>query len=253
MATPRDFTLTAYELLLTALKARGYAFHTFEDYLAHRPTGKVILLRHDVDRSPIHSLRAAYLEKKLGIRSSYYFRIVKQSNDPDMIRSIVLLDHEIGYHYEDLALCSGNKERAIQSFETNLSYFRQFYPVSTICMHGSPLSAWDNRKLWETYQYSSYGITGEPYFELDFSQFLYLTDTGRRWNGDKVSVRDKVTSPYRYEFRSTFDILDKLDELPPQLMITTHPQRWDNEFFPWVGELVLQNIKNSMKRFLVNS
>ncbi len=38
------------------------------------------------------------------------------------------------------------------------------------------------------------GIIGEPYFDVDFSRVFYLTDTGRRWDGDAVSVRDKVKS-----------------------------------------------------------
>ena len=39
-------------------------------------------------------------------------------------------------------------ELAICDFGRNLEKFRKFYPVKTICMHGSPLSKWDNRDLW---------------------------------------------------------------------------------------------------------
>ncbi len=60
-------------------------------------------------------------------------------------------------------------------------------------MHGSPLSKYDNKLLWKYYNYRDFGIIGEPYFDVNFSKVLYLTDTGRRWNGEKVSVRDKVT------------------------------------------------------------
>src|SRR5690625_2901666 len=59
-------------------------------------------------------------------------------------------------------------------------------------MHGSPLSRYDNRDLWKSYSYRDYGIIAEPYFDMDFSRVLYLTDTGRRWDGDKVSVRDRA-------------------------------------------------------------
>jgi len=61
-------------------------------------------------------------------------------------------------------------------------------------MHGSPLSKWDNRDLWKRYNYRDFGIIGEPYFDVNFDKVLYLTDTGRRWDGEGVSVRDKVTS-----------------------------------------------------------
>jgi len=249
----RDFTLSAYELLLTSLQNKGYQFLTFEEYMTSQKKGKLIILRHDVDDLPQNSLNTAILEKRMGIRSSYYFRIVEQSNDPAIIRHIAGLNHEIGYHYEDLALANGNTQRALEGFKENLNYFRQYYPVKTICMHGSPLTPWDNRKLWENYKYSDFGIIGEPYFEIDFQKFYYLTDTGRRWNGDKVSIRDKVTPYHNLEFRTTFDIVNRIAELPPQIMITTHPQRWGNNLAPWIKEFVFQNFKNQIKRLIVKN
>jgi hypothetical protein len=249
----RDFTLSSYELLLRSLQKRDYHFLTFEEYLTVPEKKKVVILRHDVDDLPQNSHNTALLENSLGIKASYYFRIVKQSNHPEVIRSIAALNHEIGYHYEDLALANGDHKKALAGFEENLAYFRQYYPVRTICMHGSPMTAWDNRKLWENYKYSNYGIIGEPYFEIDFSKFLYLTDTGRRWNGEKVSVRDKVKSGNNQEFRTTFDIVNKVGELPNQIMITTHPQRWENNLLPWMKELVFQNLKNQIKRLVVKS
>ncbi|HET6226668.1 MAG TPA: hypothetical protein VFF27_10335 [Bacteroidia bacterium] len=248
----RDFTLSSLELLLTTLLKNGYTFVTFEDYLRNKPEGKRVILRHDVDLFAHNSLETAILENKLGIKGTYFFRIVKQSNKPQIIKAIAALGHEIGYHYEDLAHAHGDKEKAIKSFEKNLEYFRTYYPVKTICMHGSPVSKWDNRKLWETYDYKEYGLIGEPYFELDFKKLLYLTDTGRMWDGHKVSVRDKMphSSSHNLSFTTTFDIVKKGDQLPDQIMITTHPQRWNNDRFRWILELVFQNIKNLVKRWI---
>ncbi len=250
----RDFTLSTFELLLVSLQEKGYKFVTFENFLSQKASGKQVILRHDVDDSPQNSLDAAILENRLGIKGTYYFRIVNQSNSPNIIKSIASLGHEIGYHYEDLALAGGNSEKAIQSFEKNLAYFRQYYPIKTICMHGSPFSKWDNRKMWDRYNYKDYGITGEPYFEIDFNDFLYLTDTGRMWNGDKVNVRDKVPSTILlpFSFSTTFDIINHADQLPDQIMITTHPQRWNNSITKWVMELVLQNSKNIIKRLIAS-
>ena len=79
-------------------------------------------------------------------------------------------------------------------------------------MHGSPLSKYDNRDLWKKYDYRDYGIIGEPYFDIDFNEVLYLTDTGRRWNASGSNVRDKVKSKYNYNFKSTFDIISALEK-----------------------------------------
>lgn len=248
----KDFTLSVFESLLSSLQKNGYSFITFEDFLIQKPTGKCVILRHDVDDLPVNSLRTAVIENKLGIKGTYYFRIIKKCNDPEVIKSIVELGHEIGYHYEDLALSGGNQEKAINSFEKNLTYFRQFYPVKTICMHGSPLSKWDNQMMWEKYNYKDYGIIGTPYIDIDFNRMLYLTDTGRRWNGKNVSIRDKVNSSYDFRFHTTFDIINSITKLPDQIMITTHPQRWNNSISRWVLELILQNGKNIIKRLIAS-
>ena len=264
-----DFTFHTFKKLLKALKEQQYAFQSFVGFLKN-PAPRAIILRHDVDARKLNSLHAAKLEAELGISGTFNFRMVSQSFDPEVIREIAALGHEIGYHYEDLSTVKGNYEEAIKSFEQNLAKLRHIVPIETICMHGSPLSKYDNRKIWERYNYKRYGIIGEPYFDLDFSQMLYLTDTGRRWDGEKVSIRDKVSGERergregegvreRIEsqtsqsiFHSTFDIIHAASQgkLPDKIMITIHPQRWEDRPLPWIRELVFQNCKNVIKSII---
>lgn len=70
------------------------------------PQEKVVILRHDVDLRAKNSLITAQIEHDLGIVGSYYFRIVKDSNNPNIIRKIAELGHEIGYHYETMDTAS---------------------------------------------------------------------------------------------------------------------------------------------------
>ena len=207
-----------------------------------------------------NSLATAQIEHELGICATYYFRVVPQSNQPDIIRAIAALGHEIGYHYEDMALMQGDTEKAYAHFQQQLNYFRQFYPVRTICMHGAPTSQWDGKELWKHYDYRALGIIGEPYFDIDFSQMFYLTDTGRCWDGYKVSVRDKIPvyqdqwNAQGLVYHATNDIIHAAEQgsLPPRIMITTHPQRWTDRPLAWLKELLVQNAKNIIKRlFLV--
>lgn len=248
----RDFTLSVYKELLEELKNAGYQFYTFEKFCQNKPQGKIVILRHDVDLKPKNSYETAKIENELSICSSYYFRIVPQSNKPHVIKEIAALGHEIGYHYEDLVIAKGNKYKAIEHFIKHLEYFRNFYPVCTICMHGSPTSRFDNKRLWVKYDYHDYGILGEPYFDINFNQCLYLTDTGRCWNGSKFSIRDKVSGKYNFNFKSTFEIIRAIEDntLPDQIMIATHPQRWSDSIYIWTKELILQNIKNIIKYFI---
>ncbi|MCR5050289.1 MAG: hypothetical protein K6A36_04320, partial [Paludibacteraceae bacterium] len=112
---------------------------------------------------------------------------------------------------------------------------------------------------WKKYDYKSLGVKGEPYLDTDFSDVFYLTDTGRCWDGYKVSVRDKIPQ-YQDEWtkrgltwHTTAELLEavRADRLPPHVMMTTHPQRWTNDTKAWWRELVLQTAKNCIKRLLV--
>jgi len=249
-----DFTVNIYHSLLKSFLDNGYAIISFEDYLINDPGTPFVILRHDVDKKPENALITAKIERDYGIRSSYYFRIVKSSNDPEVIRKIASLGHEIGYHYEDYSIAGGNAKKAIRQFTDNLEYFRRFYPVRTICMHGSPMSRYDNRTIWNFLSFETFGIIGEPYYTIDFTQVQYLTDTGRRWNGEKVSIRDKVDDRFRGNYRSTYDIIQAITDrkLHSRLMITVHPQRWNPIGVEWAIEYAGQNIKNQIKRLLLS-
>ncbi len=244
-----DFTVKKYKQLLVALKSKEYTFQTFERFLKS-PADRSIILRHDVDSLPHNSLDFAKIQAELDIVGSYYFRAVPQSWDENVIKEIARLGHEIGYHYENLTTCKGNLSKGIVDFEKNLELLRKIAPVSTICMHGSPLSKHDSKDLWKKYNYNNYDIIGEPYFDVNFNDVFYLTDTGRRWDGEKVSVRDKVSTSFRFYFHTTQNIIDALNqnELPNKIMFTFHPQRWNDNLLIWSKELVLQNTKNMIKK-----
>ncbi len=255
MTLVRDFTLRAYSNLLAALIEAGYTFRTFGQFQTQLADGKVAILRHDVDLFPANSLATAKIEAEKGIRAVYYFRAVPESWDEPIIKEIASLGHEIGYHYESLTTCQGNVDAAYTDFCQNLERLRKLVEVKTICMHGSPCSPYDSKDIWKKYSYKDLGIIGEPYFDVDFSQMFYLTDTGRRWDGFKYSRRDKVPQQEQWTkeglvFHSTDDIISASQKgsLPNKIMFTTHPQRWTDNKVAWFKELVLQNMKNVVKR-----
>lgn len=176
----------------------------------------------------------AETEASRDIKATYYFRKSKLSFKKPILKRIVELQHEIGYHYEDLAVCAGDYQAAIQSFQKNLELFREFYPVKTICMHGSSGSPYDNRDLWKKYDMQDYGIICEPYLSIDYDKVLYLSDTGRRWNGFKMSLRDNVKTKYDFNFTRTWEIVDAVDKLPDQILFTAHPEQWVDNFPEWL-------------------
>ena len=319
---------------------------TFTEFVETKPGEmKLIILRHDVDKKPLQSLITAEIENKLGIKGTYYFKVDKNVFHSEVIECIAELGHEIGYHYDDLNAADGVLENALDLFQKNLAKLRKLALIKTACMHGSPLSRHDNKDLWKNFDYHELGIIGEPYFDIDFNEVLYLTDTGRRWDGSKVSIRDKVIgdglgvrgekedrkqktegsgktekdgrgvvgSPggtyFHYDFNqpsellksssesipsldvfsgypelaknivmvdqldpptyaddwccdplalhlhSTDDIIQALKEnhLPDKIMLTIHPQRWSDNYFFWLRELIWQKIKNPLKYLKLKS
>ena len=100
-------------------------------------------------------------------------------------------------------------------------------------------------------------------FDIDFNKTFYLTDTGRRWDGWKVSVRDKVPQQVECKkqglvFHSTNYIIRYIQQgtnneqqTMNKIMLTMHPQRWHNKSLPWTKELAIQNLKNILKYFLI--
>jgi len=245
-----DFTLDKYRQLLIALKESGLSFR----------------LRHDVDLLPQNSLRTAEMESQLGLSATYYFRMVPESYNETIIKEIFSLKHEIGYHYESLTTCNGDVDAAYADFCDNLEKLRQLTPIQSICMHGSPRSPWDSKDIWKKYDYRQLGIIYEPYFDTDFSKTFYLTDTGRRWDGYRVSVRDKIPAfQEKWEseglsFHTTDSIIDQLkDKNSPlcdsgyDLLITTHPQRWNPFGVQYIKEFCMQSVKNVIKGYLIKS
>lgn len=255
-----DFTWVTYKQLLTTLQNNHYVFYRFEDYCTqlatHEPfPTRWVILRHDVDRNASNALLMAQLETHMGIMGSYYFRAASDDNQRLVIQQIADLGHEIGYHYEDLALCKGHVAKALIHFQEQLSYLRQFYPVRTICMHGSPCSAFDNKSLWASHSYLTYGIIGEPYLSLNFEEVYYLTDTGRCWDGQKYSIRDKVNTSITSQYHTSQQVMCAATEgsLPNNMMLTIHPQRWTDNRLLWFCEWLLQSTKNQLKRVLNTS
>lgn len=249
----KDFTLNIYTTLLDSLKESNYEFQRFDDFI-NAPKEKVVILRHDVDARNLHSLAFAKIQHEKGILGTYYFRMVPQSFDEEIIKEIQSMGHEIGYHYEDMDFANGDSTKAIEFFENHLEKLRSVANISTICMHGSPKSKYDNKDIWNKYDYKKYDIIAEPYFDIDFNSVFYLTDTGRRWDGHKVSVRDKVKSNEKFPvFHHTNDIINaiELGELPSQVMFNFHPQRWTDNKTLWYRDRAIQNIKNPIKKLLI--
>ena len=223
-----------------------FTFNQYSNLLSH----KQISFRHDVDRKPEKSLKMAQLEYKYGVKSTYYFRMKPESYNQDIIKEIIRLGHEIGYHYESLCDSKGDFVLGIEDFKENLAKLRKLYPVKKIAMHGRPTSPYDSRDLWKKYDYREFGIEYEPYFDTDYNEVLYITDAGRAWGDDSINRRDRVSTNYAFDLTSLDKILLALEkkELPDKIIMNIHPEHWAENSFDWFVICVKRKMRNFIKR-----
>lgn len=222
------WTLGKYKALCETVLEAGYAVQSVDEYL-REPVSRVVVLRHDVDRTPRNAIHMARLEHDLGIRSTYYVRKVRGVYSIELLTTLQDLGHEVGYHYEVLAKARGDMQKAVAMFKVELSEFRQSVQLNTAAMHGSPLTPWNNLEVWQHMEPGELAL-GEAYLDIDYEKVAYYTDTGRSWNATATNLRDRVNSG-----ESRFAQVHTTDELMAlvaqgsitQFCIQTHPERWN--------------------------
>ncbi|WP_214041481.1 hypothetical protein [Methanoculleus sp.] len=244
--------MAKYGELCRALLGASYTPATVYQYLTEPPGGRTVVLRHDVDRKPENALKMAELEHALGVTSTYYFRH-PYTFIPEIIEQVLSLGHEVGYHYEVLAKAKGDYEKAIGLFARELEEFRSLCDVRTICMHGSPLSRYDNRDLWKEYDFREFGIAGEAYLSMAGNGLCYLTDTGRTW-GAKHSMRDAMPGAGAAppSVATTDDLARWIGSAGEEgLYLTVHPERWAVDRSEWLISYSQDAVANFGKSILI--
>jgi hypothetical protein len=275
----RDFTFSKYVQLINAISSSEYKVLKIADYIKHNSLPeKFIIIRHDVDLDPVYQLKFAILEREMGIHTSYYFRVNEKVFREDIIQKIYDLGHEVGYHYEVFTKAKGDISLALDIFREEQAVFAKKWKSETVCPHGGSFventdgyslgdiirlmprlvsrkkvfSNYVNFDLWKNNKFDDFGLKGDAYKSFDFSDFLYLSDTGRSWN-EKYKRLDKVKSeinPY-FNVRSSDDIIDIINEgKAKKIYLLVHFEQWKDKFMDWVSWYVAQIIRRTGKRLV---
>jgi len=271
-----DYTFNKLHELCKVISNSQYVPLTIEEYLSsEKKPERFIIIRHDIDLEPAYSLKLAKIEKEFGITSTYYFRATEDVFQPDIIKSIADLGHEIGYHYEVLDKAKGDYDQAIKIFKEELNKFRQVYDVKTICPHGSPIigtlspysflgictiiktilqggdvfTSWKNQDLWGKYDFKLFDIIGDAYLSIDFGRIMYFSDTGRNWNSTRYKIKDVVDNSVSQISEVKINCTDDIIELIKQeeiknIYILIHANHWKDNFGSWLRWLILLYIRN---------
>ncbi|SPD74049.1 conserved hypothetical protein [uncultured Desulfobacterium sp.] len=254
----KDFTLRSYRRYLHAIRSSFSTILRFDEFLfSDSKPDSFCLIRHDVDRKPNNSLKMAEVEAELGIRATYYFRAKPNVFNVPVIREIESMGHEIGYHYESLSDYNGDMFLALKGFMHNLNKFREVVPIRTISMHGAPLSPFDNRDIWREPKnhallINELGILGEIYLDIDYSDIVYINDTGRNWFSSKSNIRDHVATRLNLDFKNGDELYNYLAvSADPRLVFQIHPERWSDHISDYYLNYFTDHIVNSAKYMLM--
>jgi hypothetical protein len=240
-----DFTVNRYEELCQAIAESKYANATIAGYLQMDKGNKekpYIILRHDIDRTPQRALDISLVEKKYGLKATYYFR--ESTYVTKIMDEIASYGHEIGFHYETLDRSKGNMEAAITLFQHELALFRERYEVKTVCAHGNPLTRYDNKDIWKSLSLADFGLLGEAFLALDFTRFAYFSDSGRTWlktASQKMPGKDDVKTAFdSIKAKNTDELIEIISEgTLPNICILTHPERWCKGIFAFTSRYLI--------------
>jgi hypothetical protein len=248
-----DFTLDKYSKLLDAIEHNHYRILTIKEFLESDQPSNCVAIRHDVDRSIGQALDMAKLEADRKIKTSYYLRVTSSVFKTRFINMLAELGHEVGYHYETLCKANGNITNALNIFRDELETIRKYYPVKTVCMHGSPLCKWDNRDIWKYSKLSDFGLIGEAFLSIDYEKAYYFSDVGRSWEMGKYSIRDHVKCiPTEAPVRTTDDLSSFINlKGTYPILINVHPERWSNNFFVWGKSFVIDGLVRQAKKAII--
>jgi hypothetical protein len=92
-----------YDALLRAAIGAGYVLMSLRDFIALGQGGpqRVMVLRHDIDTDPATARRMFEIERSLGVRATYYFRLT--TLDIRLMVEIEEYGSEASYHFEEIA------------------------------------------------------------------------------------------------------------------------------------------------------
>ena len=187
-----NFTYKHYVEMLELAKKKGYKILPLCEYNPKHK--KVIYLRHDVDTSPEKAETLAFIEKSMGIKSSYFILLHGDFNplsfqNLNYIKLIQSLGHEIGLHYFNMGIDIQTEKRILESVLNK--------KIKGFCCHEPTRCGGFNMKAKGLYN---------AYEDRFLKDIKYISDSGARW-------RDGCLCKF-------------LNDLYPRICVLIHPEWW---------------------------
>jgi hypothetical protein len=207
------FTRRAYAAYLDLALREAYAFQGF-DVLGRpggRPTGRFILLRHDIDYDLGAVAPISQLEAERGIRATYFFQrrcpfySLDDPGAPEAVAAVLRDGHFLGLHFDATAIAAD--AQVVEEVERCADWLEATFGarVSAVSFHMPTHRPVKHLNLQ--------GGRVNTYAPVFFEQIEYVSDSNQNWRGKDLA---RVLVEPRSE----------------ALQILTHPVWWRERFTP---------------------
>lgn len=232
------------ELLISALECK-YKVISVEQFCEifinkkGNSNSRYLVMRHDVDSNINAAKKMFEIEKKLGVHSSYYFRL--STICVPFMREVYEYGSEASYHYEEIATYAKQnhikdpqkiyfKMEDIQElFSRNLNNLRKAtnIPMKIVASHGDFVNRFLKVFNYELLKDKQFRVENDIKLEVyDEAIMKFVTD---RFSDTGHPVYWKPHSPEK-----------AIKDNSPVIYILTHPGHWEVN--------VKENLKNNFKR-----
>lgn len=223
-----------YAALLGTAREAGYDLISLAEFHARvsrggQPDRNWLVLRHDVDIRDAGGNEAFWaIERAVGARSSFYFRLSTAGAHTALIGHLLREDFEVGYHFEEGATLAKRRHLKQRTevlryqdeirgmFRNNCAMFRRRWSpnLKSVASHGD----WINRKLAFT---NNELLSPEL---LDACGLLFEAYDGDLTRGADVYVSDVARPPERWT--GGYGLADALRDARAPIYLLTHERNW---------------------------
>lgn len=173
--------------MLRDAKAKGYRFLLLKETDNIDKIKRCMILRHDVDFSLERAFEMAKIEKKLGIRSTYFIRLHAPYNPFDFknysrIMGIINMGHEIGLHFEAVDMAAISKERAEDIFMKEKEVLERIFDVKIVsCAEHRDFTHIGKLSFFDKADNMALGIRYNAYDKVLMGKVKYISDSLGNW------------------------------------------------------------------------
>jgi len=239
-----------YEDIIKLAKEKDYEVISLRDYIEENydKTKKLFILRHDVDHFSNGTRMMFEVEKKYGVKSSFYFR--NPTFEPKLMKEIEKYGSEASLHFEpiaDFVKANGIKnkeelynyedweERCLNILKANIDRFRNLLdiPCITIASHGE----YENSIVQTPNNYLTEDI--KTYGFLDIRLEAYNKQMIEKVTCYISDVPIEINGGYKYGI-TPFEAIQKDEKF---IIFLSHPNHWHYSLWKQFKKLVKMIIK----------